>query len=134
MTTPAPLSGPAPQTVLAKAGLELPGEASDVSVEQQDRPPYRESYLLRLRLPLDAARSWCTTGGLGGAGVIAGLTTQDKTFLGQSSAAAGSLLCTASWPQDVSWQRIVLIEPEGDASSGAASTQVTAAIYQMPVH
>lgn len=133
-STPAATStsstGTTAAAALAQGGLTLPSGATDVTVEQRDKPPYRAFSQVHFSLPLDDAKAWCDTGGLGGALPAVVVPAAQQEFLGVTSAPDGSIICMSSWPQDVSWQRVVLAEP----GSGGSPGRVTVAVYRMPTH
>ncbi|MBR7742901.1 hypothetical protein KC207_06300 [Phycicoccus sp. BSK3Z-2] len=116
--SPTPEESPAEQMTaeqaLQRAGLALPqgSGGAEVEVLEPRAPTVEEAYRVTFVLDRPAALEFCASGGLGGDLPAVGLTDDERQVLGDLTVAEGSRLCGSQWPDDPSWQRTVLIDPD----------------------
>lgn len=107
-----------PDEALQRAGLQLPAGAGDVTFDDVTSAdsPLLEHYRVEFTVPRDQAVEFCASGDLGGDLPALDLTASEQERLGvQAPSGERARLCASQLPQDISWDRIVLIDGDDPA-------------------
>lgn len=105
-----------PAEALGRAGLALPSEATDASLEVADAEDADEAYAVTFQLPRSQVEEFCSSGGLGGSLPAVTLNPTHEPVLGTLPVSGESRSCDAVDPDNPSWWRYVLVDP-GDPAT-----------------
>ncbi len=101
---------------LERAGLQLPEDAREATIEPVDLPEASEAYAVTFTLPRAEVEDFLASGDLGGSLPATALPVTHKPVLGDLEVTDGSRHAEAVWPEDVRWWRYALADP-GDPST-----------------
>ncbi len=108
----------AAEEALQRAGLQVPPGATDITFEAvtSDDSPLLEHYRVEFTLARDQAIAFCASGDLGGDLPALDLAAAEQERLGvEAATGADPRLCASQLPQNVAWDRVVLIEGDDPA-------------------
>lgn len=106
------------EEALQRAGLQVPPGATDITFEAitSDDSPLLEHYRVEFTLARDQAIAFCASGDLGGDLPALDLAAAEQERLGvEAATGADPRLCASQLPQNVAWDRVVLIEGDDPA-------------------